>query len=131
MRRNINKEMLIDLFSTSTYGSEWFGIATLKSEQYIDSKFDKEYLENRCREERWADRLLNGGHIVLKDYYPQIEDGEDVVCVKLNLEEFTSRFEKAKVICPTEYAQFINEEYDHYTCNNLMQVVMFGEVIYG
>lgn len=33
---NINKETLVDLFSTATYGSDWLDITTLIAEKELD-----------------------------------------------------------------------------------------------
>lgn len=125
----LTKDLLVNLFSTATYGSEWLNIETLKSEKYLDDKFDNEYLENRCREERWADRLLNGGTIVCLDYYDDIDD-ENVARYEIKLEKFKNGLEKAQEIIPRDWADFVNDEDDYYTCNNIMQVIIFGEVIY-
>lgn len=132
---NISKETLVDLFSTATFGSNWLEITTLRAERYLDDKFSEEYLENRCREERWADRLLNGGHIICKDYEDSQED-ENGDCIPTRYEiDLNTLKERLKLARDKEavrdWCDFVLENDDYYTCNNLMQVVMFKEIIYG
>lgn len=130
---NISKETLVDLFSTATYGSNWLEIKTLKAESCLDNKYDEEYLNNRCCEERWADRLLNGGHIVCYDYYAA-EDNEEGKPDRyvVDLKTLRRRLKKARnKEAVRDWCDFVLENDDYDTCNNLMQVVMFGEIIYG
>ena len=58
----IDKEDLIDFLSVATYGSNWLEVHILKSERHLDTQKDFD-----SREEHWAHRLLNGGHIVCCD----------------------------------------------------------------
>lgn len=130
---NISKETLVDLLSNATYGSNWLDIDTLKVEKHLDSGFSKEYLQNRCCEERWADRLLNGGHIVCEDWYAA-EDDEDgkPTRYKLDLNAIKGRLKLARdKEAVRDWCDFVLENDDYHTCNNLMQVVMFGEIVYG
>lgn len=128
---NINKEVLVDLLATATYGCDYLSILTLKTEKYIDEKFDSDYLENRCCEELWADRLLGGGHIVVVNYEDEDENGVPVK-YKLNLEDFKNGLNKARdKEAVRDWADFVEEEDDYYTCNNLLQVIVFGEIVYG
>ena len=129
---NISKETLVDLFSTATCGSNWLEIATLKSERNLDSNFTEEYLQNRYREERWADRLLNSGHIVCKDWYAAEDDDEGKPAkYQIDLNTLKERLKLARdKEAVRDWCDFVLEQDDYYTCNNLMQVVMFGEIIY-
>lgn len=132
---NIDKELLVDLLTTATFGSDWLEIKTLKSEKDLDANLDETYLQNRCMEERWADRLLNGGHIICIDWYDYEtdENGNDIdgVRYKLTLEDFKKGLLKAKEKeAMKDWGDFVEENDDYYTCNNLVQVVIFGEVIY-
>lgn len=130
---NISKETLVDLFSVATYGSNWLEIKTLKAERCLDDKYDNEYLDNRCCEEKWADRLLNGGHIVCKDWYAAEDDEEGKPAkYKIDLNVLKERLKLARdKEAVRDWCDFVLENDDYYTCNNLMQVVMFGEIIYG
>lgn len=130
----LTKEQLVDLLCTATYSSDWLECRVLESESYLDDKFDKEYLENRCREDKWADRLLNGGKLVCIDYEDQ-DDEFNPRRYELVLEDFEIRLEEA---CKSDdeciarsYLNWKFEQSDYYDCNNLVQYVMFGDVIYG
>ena len=128
---NISKETLVDLFSTATYGSDWLYITTLIAEKELDREFSEECLENRCREEKWADRLLNGGHIVCKDCYDIDEDDLPKRYI-IDLDSLKTSLKLARdKEAVRDWSYFVLEEDDYFTCNNLMQVVMFNEVIYG
>lgn len=128
---NITRENLVDLFTTATYGSPWLAIKTLKNERHLDEQHSAEYLEQRCIEDKWADRLLAGGSIVCYDYYNEDEDGKPVRYV-LTLDDIKKGLTKAAMgEAVRDWADFVEEQDDYYTCNNLMQVCIFGEVIYG
>ena len=126
--RNLNSidhEMLVDLLCTATYGCDWLEIKTLKSERFMDEEVEQSVRDGWCREDRWANRLLKGGHIVCIDY-------EEESRYELTLDDIKRGLEKARDgEAVRDYADFVNEEDDYFTCNNLMQVCIYGEVIYG
>lgn len=122
---NIDKEFLVDLLSTATYGCDWAMVKTPVSERHLDDKFSQEYLDNRCLEEKWADRLLSGGTIIVYDV-------EDETRTSINLEQIKEGLLKAKFKeAPADWEDFVNGRDDYYTCNNLLQIILFGEVVYG
>lgn len=130
----LNKEQLVDLLCTATFGCDWLECACLKSEKHLDEQFSQEYLDNRCCEEKWADRLLAGGTLVCIDYEDEDENGKPKK-YKLTIKDFEERLQEAP-FCDDECVvrSFCNwriENYDYYDCNNLLQYVMFGEVVYG
>lgn len=122
---SIDHEMLVDLLCTATYGCDWLEIKTLKSERFMDEEVEESVRDEWCREDRWANRLLKGGHIVCIDY-------EDESRYELTLDDIKRGLEKARDgEAVRDYADFVNETDDYFTCNNLLQVCIFGEVIYG
>lgn len=130
----LTKEQLVDMLCTATYGCDWLECTALKRESYLDEKYDKQYLENRSREEKWADRLLNGGKLVCLDF----EDSDDCYNPRryeLVLEDFEIRLEEASKsndeCIARSYLNWKLKQSDYYDCNNLLQYVMFGEVVYG
>lgn len=130
----LNKEQLVDLLCTATYGCTWLECSSLKSEKHLDEKFDKEYLEERCLEEKWADRLLTGGTLRCCDY-EDCDENENPKEYLLKLSDFEEKLHEAP-FCDKDYivSSFCNwrtENYDYYDCNNLMQYIMFGDVVYG
>lgn len=130
----LTKEQLVDLLCTATYSSDWLECRVLKSEAYLDKKFDKEYLENRCREDKWADRLLSGGKLICIDYADQ-DDEFNPRRYELVLEDFEIRLDEASKsndeYIARSYLNWKFKQSDYYDCNNLLQYVMFGDVVYG
>lgn len=127
---NIDKDFLVDLFAVATYGCDYIAVSSLAEENYIDSQFSAEYLENRCIEEKWADRLLNNGHIVVYDFEDEDDNGNPKKYI-VDLAMVKSGLEKAREIDPRDWADFVDENDDYWTCNNLLQIIVFGEVVYG
>lgn len=125
---NITHENLVDLLCTATYGSDWLEIATLKSERFMDEQVEQSVRDGWCRENKWANRLLKGGHIVCYDY----DDYDEFTRYELTLDDIKKGLEKARDgVAPRDWADFCDENDDYFTCNNLMQVCIFGEVVYG
>lgn len=130
----IDHEMLVALLCTATYGSDWLEIITLKSERFMEDDVEQSVRDGWCREDKWAYRLLKGGKIVCYDWY----DNDDLefeenrpARYELTLDDIKRGLEKARDgEAVRDWADFVNEEDDYFTCNNLMQVCIFGEVIY-
>ena len=126
---SIDHDMLVDLLCTATYGSNWLDVKTLKSERFMDDEVEQPVMDEWCREDKWANRLLKGGHIVCLDYY---DDDDQPARYELTLDDIKRGLEKARDgEAVRDWADFVNENDDYFTCNNLMQVCIFGEVIYG
>lgn len=125
----IDHEMLVDLLCTATYGCDWLEIITLKSERFMEEDVEESVRDCWCREDKWANRLLKGGHIVCFDY---CDDDDQPARYELTLDDIKRGLEKARDgEAVRDWADFVNYEDDYYTCNNLLQVCIFGEVIYG
>ena len=91
----------------------------------MDEEVKQSVRDGWCLEDKWAHRLLKGGHIVCLDY-------EDEVRYELTLDDIKKGLEKARDgEAVRDWADFCEENDDYFTCNNLVQVCMFGEVIYG
>lgn len=121
MKYELNKENLVDIFSTATYGSDWFEIKRPK-------KFNNLVKEDsECREEKWADILLGGGFITAFVY----EDDGPHARYEITMEDMEKGFQKFTEECPQDYADLANGNGDYYTSSNLIQVVLFGEVVFG
>jgi hypothetical protein len=127
---NIDKDFLVDFFSTATSGCDYLSVSSLAEENKLDGQFSAEYLAHRCLEEKWADRLLNNGHLVAYDFYDEDEDGNPKKYI-IDLAMVKSGLQKATEIDPRDWADFVNENEDYFTCNNLLQIIIFGKVIYG
>lgn len=117
-----NKEFLVNFLSTASYGSTWFAFGThtdTPKEIYENAK-----LLNECREEIWADVLLNGGFLLVED----VEEEKDY---KVSIKDIEKGFATFMLECPQAYARIMDEEDDFYDDDALMQVIVFGEVVYG
>lgn len=114
-----NLEWLTNWLADAFETSPWFEVKTA----FIPlSKVSAK--RSLCREERWADALLNGGYIIVYD--PE-EDEEH----KVTLEDIIKGFEKFIFDCPEQYANMMTENYDFYDADCLLQIVIFGEVTYA
>lgn len=133
---NISHENLVDLLCTATYGCDWLEIKTLKSERFMDEEVEQSIRDEWSREDKWANRLLKGGHIVCLDY--EDDDADEFALMpkparyELTLDDIKKGLEKARDgEAVRDWADFCDENDDYFTCNNLVQVCMFGEVVYG
>lgn len=130
----LNKEQLSDLLDTAMCGCDYFEIKTLKSEKKLDEQFDSDYLENRFFYDKCADRLLAGGTIVVYDYEDEDDKGKPKR-YELKLNDFEEKLHKAPfdedMSVVQSFCNWRTENHDYYDCNNLLQYVVFGEIIYG
>lgn len=121
MSYNLNKENLVDIFSTATYGSDWLAIKRYK-------KFNDMVKEgSECLEEKWADIILAGGCLVAFIY----EDDDEPTRKEFTLEDMKVGLQKFIEECPRDYADLVSGDGDYYTASNMMQCVLFGEVVFG
>ena len=136
MKITEKRELFKYFLEGATYGSTWLEIKTLKVERNLDAEFSEDYLESRCGVDKWYDRLVSGGHIVCIDWY-SAEDNEDgnPDKYKLSLNDIEERLNKAmqdESIAKTYWEVFGEDGCpDYYDYDNLMQYIMFGEVVYG
>ena len=139
----ISQEDLVDLLSTATYGSEYIDIAWVYQQEYLNSK-----KEGDSREDIYAKMLLNGYKIEVRDY--SAEDDEDFygnlhhewneedecMVYHVGIEEIANGIAKCLDLggwtaeCAND---LINkpENLGLYEAEAIMQVIVFGEVIYG
>lgn len=143
----LSHEDLVDFLSTALYGCDYLRV-------HYDRKFydslPEEKKSGNCFEDYLADVLLGGGYIELTDIE---SDGElykvrGVPCKVIKEESPYNPNESYEVsqykvnlkailrACSTERGyQLITEtlsgEGDYFTANNLLQIVMFGEEVYG
>lgn len=139
---NITHEDLVNLLSTATYGSSWLCIC--KKDDVSDLE-----KEDDCREDVWAKALLNGHSIEVRDYYaegstygdlPHHVDNDDDECgvytltlkdVIKGLEKCASHKEKWVRTCFNDLYEEDGYNLDLPEAECLMQVIVFGEEIYG
>lgn len=121
MKYELNKENLVDIFATATYGSDWLAIKRPKRFNHLIKP------ESDCIEEKWADVLLGGGIVAAFIY----EDDEEPARKEFSLEDMEVGLKKFMEECPQDYADLVSEDGDYYTASNLMQYVLFGKVVFG
>ncbi len=146
----ITKADLVDLFSTAVYGSPYLKV------EYDESV---EWNEDDCHEDIIANILLHGGSVRVCDYYAEgvaygdlannVYDDKSVAYT-LTLEDIRKGLESAingtfRNEGTPEYQQMVldfarksfnafwydEREWDAVTADYLMQIILFGEVIYG
>ena len=140
---DITHEDLVDLFSTATYGSEYIDIAWVNKNEYERCRHDGDY-----REDVYARMLLNGYKIEVRDYYSEDEEdfygnlhhewNEEDGCMvyHVGIEDVKKGIAKCLDLggFEAECAQLLisePEKLDLYEAEAIMQVIVFGELIYG
>lgn len=131
----ITHDELVSVFSMLCCESD-FSVGC-KKKDYAQVPKDKR--NGDCYEDKCADVLLNGGKIYITDIQaekvvygelPHTIDAEDEsVTYEVTLGDFLKGFSNAAAM---EYVQDLaNENDDYWTAYNLIQFVLFGELIYG
>lgn len=142
---DITHDDLVNLFSTSTYGSEWLSIGTpIGASKGL-------LTEDDCREDAWAKVILAGKKLFFYDYYAEDEnefygnqphtwskngDGEGIMRYEFTLEDIENGIAKCIdlggwVSDCAFHLVFSPENLDLYEAEAIMQVIVFGEIIYG
>ena len=135
----LSHEDLADILSTALYGCDYLQVDyDLKAWEAIPS----EKKEGDCFEDRLADMLLNGHYIAITDLYAEgqiyglrkhpvpasvVEEVNVTYC--LSLEDLLWACSS-----PRGYelvTETLSGEGDYFTANNLLQIALFGEEIYG
>lgn len=143
---DITHDDLVNLFSTALYGSTYLSV------DYPDGDYD----EDDCYEDKIAKALLDGFSVNVIDTYAEgcvygnllhkiDEETEDVsymvtlVDIKLGLEKagsgtFKINFDGEEEFAREAFESYVNEEsldFDLTYADCLMQIIVFGELIYG
>ena len=146
----LTHEDLVNLFSTSLYGST-----------YLEADYTNPSLkeEGDCLEDILAKNLLAGDSIVITDWYAEgevygnldhiVDDEDECVHYTLNLEDIKRGLENAasgtfnasiskwsddRRNARVSFESFANEDavdFDLVRADILMQIILFDEIIYG
>lgn len=143
----LNHADLVDILSTALYECDW-----------LEADYDLEFFKNipddkksgHCWEDHLADVLLNGGTIELTDLESEgiLYKTQGVPCkIRKELSPYnhnetyevgvyTLGLKAILKACSTErgyklLTKTLSSERNYFTANNLLQIAMFGEVIYG
>ena len=142
----ITKRELSDLFCIASEGSSYVGFLYKKSD-YEGTELESEY-DYKC--DKCAKLLLAGKSIVFADYYAEDSDefygelpheySESRECMKytLTLEDIKKGVERALDSDNMYIKKCINNWIEDESCNldlteaeNIMQYIVFGEIVYG
>ena len=139
---DITHEDLVNLFSTSTYGSYWLAAACPKG-SYVGTEL---YSDDDCHEDMLAKVLLNGGKVWVYDYSAEDEEDfygmlprtwdDDSMRYSVELSDIEEGIAKCLDLggWEAECARHLisePEQMDITEAEAIMQVIVFGEVIYG
>lgn len=117
-----DKEFLVCFLADATYDTYWAKVSVHTDNDATLVATARE--NNECREDVWADVLLGGGFLKVYD----CEDGENH---KIDLKAVEKGFNKLMRKYPRHYANIKEEDYDFFDVDALLQVIVFGDVIYG
>ena len=140
---DITKEDLVNLFSTAIYGSNYFDVVKKKKDYYGTELED----ENDCREDTWAKVLLSGKPVYVFDYYSEEEaygklphewdEKRGAMKYTVTLDDIKKGIQKAidnggyDAKCAFDLINDDSCDLDLTEAENLLQIIIFGEAIYG
>lgn len=139
----INHEDLVNLFSTAIYGSDYFDVVKKKIEYYGTELED----EDDSREDTWAKILLAGKPVYVLDYYSEEEaygnlphtwdEKRGAMKYTVTLDDIKKGLQKAldnggwDAKCAFDLINNDSFDLDLPEAENLLQIITFGEAIYG
>ena len=139
----INHDDLVNLFSTATYGSSYFDVVK-KKKDYYGTELEN---ENDCREDTWAKVLLSGKPVYVLDYYSEYEsygnlphemdEKRGAMKYTVTLEDIKKGLQRAlnnggwDAKCAFDLINDDSCDLDLTEAENLLQIITFGDVIYG
>lgn len=139
----ITKDDLVNLFSTATYGSNYFEV------DYKKSDYRGTELESRCDcyEDIWAKVLLAGKPVYVLDYYSEEDaygnlphewdEKRGAMKYTVTLEDIKNGIQKAidnggwDAECAFDLINEDSYNLDLTEAENLLQIITFGKTIYG
>jgi hypothetical protein len=119
----LTQEQLTDFMVTVWEGGSnyWFELSEKEVEMIISSTNGGVF---QSFAERLAEALWDGNSITVVD----AEDPDEVLG-ELTLEKINKAMNMAE--CSDEVECFLDESYDIWTTDNIIQFAMFGEIVYG
>lgn len=142
---DITHDDLVNLLSTAGYGSCWLGLNYDMQDLWSVPNFEK----YECIEDKMAAILLNGREVILYDMYA--EDSSDcygklphkwdkengTMDYEVTLKDIVKGIEKAldnggwDAECAMHLIDEDSRELDLTEAENLVQIILFGEALYG
>lgn len=155
---SLTHDELVTIFSDATYGNNMMLIEVANDPDTIEIMafvMNDPNINTKCREDLWAEVLLNGGSICVIDTESEAEDEVDALenayhgeahnvgftelngwcgsygatTYDINLEEFLEGCSKEDAY--ELLREVLDGDGDMWTAYNLMQIITFGEEIYG
>ena len=139
----ITHDDLVNLFSTATYGSDYF-VVVKKKEDYYGTELED---ENDCREDKWAKILLTGKPVYVLDYYSEKDaygnlphkwdKKRGAMRYTVTLDDIKEGLQEAldnggwDAKCAFDLINDDSCDLDLTEAENLLQIITFGEAIYG
>ena len=136
---SLEHEELVDILSTALYGCNYLSV-DLDDEFY--NNIPEEERIGDCYEDKAADTLLHGGYLQIVDYeadgelYTKRSHKKGPYLDKVGRGVYYITLEDILWACSSErgyklLTETLSGEGDYFTANNLLQIAMFGEEIYG
>ena len=134
IRELFEHEFLTDLLTTASYQSFWFEGRCLvytdlanvghPSQKALKQKelYDSAKKKYDCREDIWADILLNGGELYIID----VEEDERYT---ITLDDLIKGFKIVRDDYPHIYNNIMDENYDLLDADAVIQCAVFGEMV--
>lgn len=126
----LTKKFLSDWLSTAIYGNFWCECST--HVDTTDDVYENAKKNNTCREEIWADVLLNGGALNIVDVEEwDLDDENSEAEHKLTLADIEKVIPLFMLNYPRQWANIIEGQDDLIDADALLQFAVFGDWIYG
>ena len=144
----LTQEDLVNLLCTATCGSDWLDCYAPDRQHIVNEEGD-------CREDIWAKVLLAGDKIICTDYYAEGETYGDLESkivglgnaeYSVSLQDIINGLQKCadgtskdadkyadRGFLARCYDDFSNDgrDWDMVEADALMQIILFGELVYG
>ena len=135
----LSHEDLVNILSTALYGCNYLSV-DLDDPVYETIPEDQRI--GHCYEDIGADILLHGGNLKITDYeadgelYTKRRHKQGPYLDEIGRGIYFISIEDILWACNTEHGyklltETLSGEGDYFTANNLLQIAMFGEEIYG
>lgn len=135
----LEQKELVNLLSTALYGSSYFSASYNKKIYEAVSKDNEECFNNKCFEDILAEILLAGHKIIITDYEAEGVSYSDK-CVGFDIEDESADYEISlndilKVASTQRGYRLLEDvlsgEGDQFAADAFLQIVVFGEEVYG
>ena len=117
-----DKDNLSCILADATYTTYWAKVSVNENDTLVKSIIESN--ANQCIEDDWAEILVKGGTIDVCD----CEEGKTYT---ISIKAFEKGLNKLMRKYPRNYANIKEMWYDFFDVDMLLQLAVFGKVIYG